>query len=121
MTAQGVSNWNYMFSGNNPETCNGVYLEGSKLYVLLDTMSSSYTYTGYNDAVIMQFEVPTGRLNTGKFFSLQTTLTLANGLSKIPNGPLVFSGAAKTANGFNLLYNAIFIEKVDFLTSEYSC
>lgn len=67
---QGEHKWNYMFSGDNPESCYGVFLEDSKLFVLLDTMSSSYTYTGYTDAVIMQFEVSTGKLKAGKFFSL---------------------------------------------------
>lgn len=110
-----------MFSGDNPEYCNGIYQEDSKVYVLLDTMSSSYTYTGYNDAVIMQFEQSSGRLKAGKFFSLGTSMTLGSGLGKINQGALVFAGASKKANGFNFGYNAAFIQKVDFLTSKYSC
>jgi hypothetical protein len=90
-----------MFTGNNPESCRGITQDGSKLYVLLDSQSSSYTFTGYTDAIIMQFEVDTGKLKNGKFLSLASTLNLGRGLAKITNGPLVFGGATKKAKGHN--------------------
>jgi hypothetical protein len=46
--------YDYYFTGDNPESCFGIKQSGPQdFYVLLESTSTSYTPTGFNDAIII--------------------------------------------------------------------
>lgn len=45
-----------MFSANNPSSCRGITYEGGSVFMLLESKSSSYTNTGFEDAIIMEID-----------------------------------------------------------------
>lgn len=49
----GEINFNYMFTGDNPEYCRGLVYQSQNFYVLIETMSSNYTSSGQYDAVVI--------------------------------------------------------------------
>lgn len=79
----------------------GLTQEGSKLFVVLETSTSSYTSTAFTDPVIIEFESETGKLKRGKFLSLLSNVRLGRNLSKAVNGPFLFAGASKGSYGHN--------------------
>lgn len=49
----GKQSYNYMFTGDNPESCQGIVYQSSTFYVLIETASTDYTSSGYTDAVVI--------------------------------------------------------------------
>ena len=49
----GNQQYNYMFTGDNPEFCAGMVYQTNTFYVLLETATTEYTSSGYTDAVII--------------------------------------------------------------------
>ena len=109
-----------MFTGNNPETCSGLVVHSTNIYILLETMSSTYTTSGSYDAVILKIDL-TGMPLTGSVVSLKSTLTLATGLYMLSDGSLIFGGATRQVFSQNFHYNAFFLDRLNIATGAKTC
>ncbi len=92
--------YNYFFTGDNPEYCAGLVVESQSMYILPESMSSAYTSTGSTDSIIITLDIY-GKPIQGKYLTMGSTQRLGNGLFRMKDGSFVYSGNTKKVNGHN--------------------
>lgn len=95
LTSRGVTNWNYNIYSNGYTICFGLTKESSKIYMILSSMGSEFSLSGYLSPTILEFEASTGSLKRSKAILFYSSVSLANNLRKIKDGPFVFAGSSK--------------------------
>ena len=68
VSATGVMRFNYMFTGDNPETCMGITMKDWNYYILLESASKSYTKSGWQDSIIVELN-SMGEIMGGKYLT----------------------------------------------------
>ncbi|CDW84828.1 UNKNOWN [Stylonychia lemnae] len=118
----GETLYDYEFTGDNPQFCAGIQATDTQFFTLVSSMSSSYSNSGYEDAILMQFEL-NGRLKKGRYLTFFSNQNLGRNLMMFSDGSFAFAGSTRKVKGFNYINLAMFLYRTNPFddSSSYSC